>query len=92
MAAFTSSKARGVYLIKSAQHYKIGKANNFEQRLRQVNLELPEKAVEVHRIYTDDPLGIEGYWHKRFKAKRLNGEWFELTEEDVEVFKSRTRM
>ncbi len=82
----------GVYLIKSGQHFKIGKANDFEQRIKQVKLQLPEKAVEVHRIYTDDPLGIESYWHKRFKEKRKNGEWFELAEEDVEIFKARTRM
>lgn len=82
----------GVYLIKSGQHFKIGKANDFDQRIKQVKLQLPEKAAEIHRIYTDDPIGIESYWHKRFKEKRKNGEWFELTEEDVDVFKARTRM
>lgn len=82
----------GVYLVKSGVYFKIGKANDFDQRLRQVNLELPEKAIEIHRIYTDDPLRIEGYWHRRFKDKRKNGEWFDLTEEDIDVFKARDRM
>jgi hypothetical protein len=90
--ALAKNPMGGVYLLGSGVHFKIGKANDFEQRIKQVKLQLPEKTVEIHRIYTDDPLGIESYWHRRFAAKRLNGEWFALTEEDVEVFKARERM
>ena len=82
----------GVYLLKRGAHFKVGKATNFDQRIQQVRLQLPEKVVEIHRIYTDDPFGIESYWHRRFASKRLNGEWFALTEEDIEVFEARTRI
>ncbi len=80
-----------VYLLKAGPYYKIGKSINVEQRFNQIRLQLPYP-VEVHRILTDDPIGIELYWHKRFSAKRTNGEWFLLTDEDVSTFKSRTRM
>lgn len=55
-------------------------------------LELPEKLKPIHVIRTDDPTGIEAYWHKRFQAKCTNSEWFALSLEDVGVFKKRKFM
>lgn len=81
-----------VYLIKSGRHFKIGKANSVEVRHRQLKIQLPQAAEVVHRIKTDDPYGIESYWHRRFADKRLNGEWFALSAEDVKAFRRRKFM
>jgi len=78
-----------VYLIKAGRHYKIGRAFDLGRRSRDIELQLPERAVVVHVIKTDDPIGIETYWHRRFESKRKNGEWFELDETDVRGFKRR---
>jgi hypothetical protein len=81
-----------VYLLKSGRYYKIGHTNALGRRERELAVQLPEKARVVHEIRTDDPGGIEAYWHKRFEAKRKHGEWFELSQEEVACFRRRSFM
>jgi hypothetical protein len=78
-----------VYLFRhgTRREFKIGKTRNPLRREGEVRIELPHEIEPIHRIETDDPDGVESYWHRRFEAKRLRGEWFALSQEDVRAFR-----
>ena len=78
-----------VYLLKSGPHYKVGRSETLEKRIRQISIALPESVTLVHAIETDDPVGIEAYWHRRFAPQRLNGEWFKLGTSELSAFRRR---
>jgi hypothetical protein len=92
----TKTKEGFVYLgmlkIETKKRYKIGKTNLVERRHSELSLQLPEKLELVHYIKTDDMSGIETYWHKRFADKNTNGEWFDLSSDEVRSFKQRKFM
>lgn len=76
-----------VYLFKHGKFYKIGKTNDTVRRGNELKIQLPENLDLIHEIKTDDPSGIEAYWHRRFETKRMNGEWFDLSSADLKAFK-----
>jgi hypothetical protein len=93
IASNNQSSAGYVYLVKSGKLYKIGWSENHWRRKSELHKQTPEGISEVHTIAAiDDPVGIEKYWHERFKDRRQHGEWFDLSAEDVSAFKKRKFM
>lgn len=91
--SYRQAAERGcVYLLRSGKFFKIGCTNDIGRRSYELRIQLPEKSKLIHEIKTDDPKGIEFYWHRRFADKRANGEWFSLSQDDIAAFKRRKFM
>jgi hypothetical protein len=78
-----------VYLIKWGDHFKIGRSDDPGRALKEIRAQLPTSASIIHVIETDDPVGIEAYWHNRFADRRLRGEWFDLSADNIRAFQRR---
>ncbi|MDN5274305.1 MAG: uncharacterized protein JWP06_206 [Candidatus Saccharibacteria bacterium] len=77
-----------VYLVKGHPgEYKIGRTNFVDRRLSELGATASIAQELIHEIKTDDPAGIEAYWHRRFDEKRMKGEWFKLSAAEVKMFK-----
>ena len=81
-----------VYLMKSGRHHKIGRTVSVGSRERQLAIKIPIPPTTIHTIETDDPSGVEAYWHRRFAEKRGQGEWFDLSPDDIKAFKRWKRL
>lgn len=78
-----------VYLVKSVSgHYKIGRTVDPQSRAKTFGVKLPFEVEFQCLIETDDYEALELELHDRFEAQRVNGEWFNLSAEDVDYIKS----
>jgi hypothetical protein len=75
-----------VYLLKDGRRFKIGHTNSVGRRKSEAMTWLKDPRL-VHQIPTDDPEGVERYWHRRFEERHSEREWFLLTQADVAAFK-----
>ena len=83
----TDLRVGEVYLFKHGKYYKIGRTNDAVRRGTELRIQLPEELILIHSIKTDDPSGVENYWHRRFADRRMNGEWFNLRAGELKAFK-----
>lgn len=66
--------------------YKIGRTADLNQRLRELKRLVPVPLSLVGAIVTDDAGQLERDLHEHFADKREQGEWFRLSDKDVEYF------
>ncbi len=79
-----------VYLLgnKERRIYKIGVSGEPKTRSKGVNTLLPFTVLVMHEIGADDSYKAEKILHGWFTKKRVHGEWFELSEDDVRFISS----
>jgi hypothetical protein len=71
-----------IYVMECAGYYKIGwSANSPHRRQRSLQIGNPLPVTLVGAI--EGSQMNEADWHEAFRDKRVRGEWFALTEEDV---------
>ena len=77
-----------VYLIWSQYGYKIGKAVSVKSRTKLFEVKLPFPIRVENYAKFSDYTQAERSLHLYFQDKRMEGEWFSLTDEDVSFIKT----
>lgn len=79
-----------VYILKTATgEYKIGLTKDPASRMATFGLTLPFRVNYELVIASADMRGLEKDLHAEFAHKRLDGEWFALTDDDVNDLRER---
>lgn len=77
-----------VYVIEWHGYYKIGKARDVSQRLRDIGCSHPVPP-KLYKVIPTNAMGqLESRLHKRLAHKRVSGEWFNLDENDLQYLRS----
>jgi RNA polymerase subunit RPABC4/transcription elongation factor Spt4 len=78
-----------IYLLKMLDaFFKIGLSRNPDHRIIGIGTGLPFTITKIHEFRCPKTNSIESMLHKLFEDKREKGEWFRLSQEDVEWLKS----
>jgi hypothetical protein len=73
----------GVYLLRSSQVYKIGCTGNVRNRMVDLWEMLPPGVRLIAFFPTSSFRAIEWLLHKQYADRRIQGEWFNLSEEEI---------
>jgi hypothetical protein len=74
--------ADGVYFVTDGTFTKIGTSGDVSRRLRTLQTASPRPLTV--RLVLPGGVDLEKRFHDHFADKRRHGEWFELTEQDIE--------
>lgn len=73
-----------VYFVQDSHWFvKIWWSKNPEKRLSKFITENSWKIELIHQIYCDDRFKRESEFHNMFSEKRMNWEWFDLSDSDI---------
>lgn len=73
-----------VYILQSEHGYKIGHTKRLSNRMSHFGLKLPFKIKLWGVIPHDQPKALEKEYHEEFQPTLINGEWFDLGEEELQ--------
>ncbi len=79
-----------VYVLECQGLFKIGKTTDLRYRAEQLQTASPFDFHLAHTIYSEDYAAIEMAMHRIFATRRVRGEWFALSQADIERIQSWT--
>jgi hypothetical protein len=77
-----------VYLVRCHDFTKIGIADNIKKRLNALRVGNPYPVELLYSIELENVYKAERYLHERYADCRTRGEWFSLTDAQVEEIKA----
>ena len=73
-----------VYILKNSENfYKIGYSKNPKNRVKQFNTANPYELKIIKTFETNFDSKIEAILKNHFKFRKISGEWFDLSDEDI---------
>lgn len=80
---------RYVYLLKTPENvFKIGVAKNIDKRIKSLQTGCADKITLVDKFLSNYPFKIESTLHRRYEDVKVNGEWYYLTNENINNFQN----
>lgn len=76
-----------IYILKSQYGYKIGKTISVPNRVYIFTIKLPFEVSVVYTARVYQYNNVEKALHEMYKDKNIRGEWFNLTDGDVDEIK-----
>ena len=80
--SFEDIKDNYLYIIENSGKHKIGYSSNWNKRKKMYEVHTPEFNL-IYLVKNKDAFEFERYLHLIFKDKTIQGEWFNLTQEDL---------
>jgi len=81
------SKSGFIYVLKSKNLYKIGRAKNIKERIRTYETENPFGVDVLLQVRVNNYIEEESILLNRFREKQVRGEWFALNKKDINMIK-----
>ena len=75
-----------IYILKMNSEkplYKIGVSRNAHKRLKQINPKMPYTLKLSFSVKVNNMYNVEKILHNIFAEKRMEGEWFELNDNEL---------
>jgi len=80
-----------VYIIKTSFGSKIGMSRTPEVRIKSIVGSLPFGSEYYDYFLIDEAREKEDYFHKKYREQKIKGEWFNLSDKDIEDIRKELR-